>query len=79
MLALKMMGAEDKSDSDCSKSFRIITVEKSELVAFCRDENGLPLVKVSDLDGFVTTWYPEGNTYVMNETGKTIATFSHMY
>jgi len=79
MLALKMMGPEDKSDSDCSKSFRIITVEKNNLISFCRDEDDRPTIKISDIDEFVTTWYPEGNTYVMNENGKTIATFFYMY
>lgn len=38
----------------------------------------IPCVTIMEVDGSgAVNWYPEGNTYVMNEAGRTVATFAH--
>lgn len=89
---LKMMGAGPAPDNDSRQVFTLldeVTVaqfgrllndkeaEKPEhrLVA----DHG-PYVDVTFRDGSTERYYPEGNCYLMNDTGKTIASFGvHPY
>jgi len=74
---LKIMGNENAPDCDSRKSFRIFEVEKH--VQFSRNETGHAFVAFriagegedGDLNRFMLT----ENAYVMNDSGKTIASF----
>jgi hypothetical protein len=82
MLLIKMMSGEDKPDGQNDKSFDLVQVNSLENVKFFRDsedEKHEPIVRIFKQDGEYSTYYPKGNTYVLNENGKTIATFAHCY
>lgn len=93
MIYIKMMSGEDKPDSNTSKGFELICVDSLAFVTFARVGGdapvdmdycgkkitigpGNPAIEIYVGDK-VETYYPAGNTYVMNESGKTIASFAH--
>lgn len=89
MIYVKMMSGENLSDGNNSKGFTLIEVENMNYIKFSRigsnEETestpaGSPVVTVFlNIDGSEKiSWYPEGNTYVLNKLGQTIASFGHM-
>ena len=82
MFLIKMMSGEDKPDGQNDKSFELVQINKLENVKFFRDpddDKHEPIVRVFKQDGEYDTYYPQGNTYVLNENGKTISTFAHCH
>lgn len=86
MIYVKMMSDENIPDGSNTKAFTLIEVKNSNFVKFGRvtPENatdtkpaGSPIVKIGlNIDGTGPIhYYPDGNTYLLNESGKTIATF----
>ncbi len=69
---VKMMSGENLSDRNPSKSF--LLVESHGAVNCARDDNGKPRIQIPTDVGKIATYYPLGNTYII-ENGKTIATF----
>lgn len=87
MYYVKMMSDENIPDGDCSKGFKLIEVKGLNSVTFKRvlaedaterKPEGSPIVCVwCDKECTEMKYYPDGNTYVQNEKGDTIATFYH--
>lgn len=77
---LKIMSGEDAPDGDSRKTYRLFSHVSS--VNFDRRAKGTAVAEVVfDVDsasGVGITLELEGNTYLMNEDGKTIATFGCM-
>ena len=70
---LKMMDGYDQSDSDPRKTFTIfddVTSVNFNII------DGKPTVYVCFRTGGDERYDVHGNVYVMNDTGKTIATYS---
>lgn len=84
---LKMMSAENAPDGDSRKTFRILSdvlsVEFTRLLSdkeAKKPENRLvanqgPKASVLFRTGPGETFWPEGNCYLMNDAGDTIASF----
>ena len=84
---LKIMSGEDAPDGDTRKTFRImadvLSVEFSRELSAAeakKPENRLianqgPMAKVLFRSGPGETFWPEGNCYLMNDAGETIASF----
>lgn len=75
MYAIKIMSGENLADSDVGKGFKIILVDVGTPFEFGHSEStGEPYVQIWSKNS--STQYPlTGNAYVMNEDGKTIASF----
>lgn len=75
MYAIKIMSGENLADSDVGKGFKIILVDASTPFEFGRcPKTGDPYVQIWNKGESVQ--HPlTGNAYVMNEDGKTIASF----
>lgn len=71
-LIIKMCAGTDKSDVHYGKEFQIIHVPEFTVVSF--KQNPSPRM-IIDSD-FVGSMEVTGNVYVMNNDGKTIATFT---
>lgn len=70
---LKIMSGEDAPDGDTRKTFRLL--DDVIAVDFQRDSNQKPSVTVTFITGPGETFAPEGNCYLMNDDGDTIAAF----
>lgn len=69
---LKIMSSENAPDSDTRKSFQLLDhVESAEFVR----EGGSAHVAVLFNDGDREHFPCEGNAYLMNDNGKTVAQF----
>lgn len=81
MLYVKIMSDEDLPDTDPYKHYVIVPVENNEVIRFCTNEGGEPvisdlpryLLEVHSPTGGIETHPLTGNAYVMSESGKTIA------
>jgi len=73
-LVLKLMSGENGPDEDARKGFTLHSGVKT--VTFKRAADGTPLASVlfEDHPEF-EEWVLEGNAYVMNQAGKTVASF----
>lgn len=69
---LKLMGSEDCPDSDTRKTFRLI--QQVIDVTFERRDDGC-YVDFTAEDGAHVTTKADGNVYVLNDQGKTVASF----
>jgi hypothetical protein len=81
MLILKMMSNQDLPDNDCAKNFDLIPVGPRDRLRFVDDcsyegQPGIHLLATIDRGetGQHEIYPMEGNAYVMNLQGKTIAT-----
>lgn len=79
-LTVKMMGPEDAPDSDTRKTFRVWSDMSG--VDFSRPDGKTPIMRIAykeiqdnDVVESIEDFEVTGNVYVMNEAGKTIATF----
>ena len=83
---VKMMGGDDLPDTHPSKGFSLLTLREGEKVTFrkANKDDGSPNgasvenghVMVHDLaNGDRETYDLAGNVYVMNDAGKTIASY----
>lgn len=72
MLVLKMMSAENLSDSNVSKQFSLVACSN---VSFQRDGQSA-IAEIILADGTSESYSLSGNAYVM-QSGKTIASFAH--
>jgi hypothetical protein len=72
---LKIMSGENCADSDSRKTFRLL--DDVIAVRFDRNDNqpDRPSVTITFGKGPGETYWPEGNCYLMNDNGKTIASF----
>ena len=79
MTYLKIMNDSPLADHDPSKGFTVVSVDDEEEVAFHRFDNGSPVVTVGGYkpDSECRVYYPSGNTYILNDQGKTIGKFSY--
>lgn len=77
MYSIKIMSGQNLPDSDVGKGFKIITVAEGQMFEFGnRPDTGEPVVAVYGKGDGIDREYPlTGNAYVMNENGKTIASF----
>ncbi|ABY62867.1 hypothetical protein ST201phi2-1p034 [Pseudomonas phage 201phi2-1] len=77
MYSVKIMSGQNLPDSDVGKGFRIILVGEGQEFEFGnRPDTGEPFLVVRGKGDFTDVEYPlTGNAYVMNESGKTIASF----
>ncbi len=75
---LKMMSNQDLADSDDSKDYALIQLSKLETVHFDK-VNHPNTVLVTDDAGHTTRYAMRGNCYIMNDSGKTIATKGLLY
>ena len=73
MYQVKIMSSEDIPDSDSRKGFHLISGVKS--VMPMRGEDGRAFVSLHYPDGSGEHVEIQGNAYIMNENGKTIAAF----
>lgn len=89
MIYLKMMSGENIPDNDNSKAFRMVGVDESCGFNLFRIDSehetvdtpaGSPAISVNlSVDGMDRIcYYPKGNTYILNNNGKTIGSFAHM-
>lgn len=69
---LKIMSGEDCADSDTRKSFQLL--DHVESADFER-EDGKAKVAVLFASGDVESFDVDGNVYLMNDAGKTVASF----
>ncbi len=72
-MLLKIMGAEDASDSDSRKTFRLLAGVTA--VDFARKQGGSAVAGVSFDDGTHEEFEVVGNAYAMNDNGDTVASF----
>lgn len=72
-LIVKIMSADPIADDDTRKGFKLITGVLS--TEFGRSEDGSPVAYLWCGEPMPECFYPAGNTYVMNEAGRTIASF----
>lgn len=82
MLIVKIMSSEDTADSDARKSFALHAGVKSAI--FERRGDGTsddpstfrqPWLSLLFADGEKEAFEPQGNVYVMNERGQTVASY----
>lgn len=83
MLYVKIMSQQDLADTDPWHTYQIIPVANDQIMKF--QKNTVPegqvgnksgerfSLEVYSPDGSVASHFLAGNTYVMNEQGKTIA------
>lgn len=81
MLYLKMMSAENLPDSDTRKSFRLLCIAENKAVLFGLMAEGTPAERravfiVNDVGDTVDSYVLDGNAYLMNENGRTIASMA---
>ncbi|WP_454863355.1 hypothetical protein [Pseudomonas hormoni] len=76
MLTLKMMSDEDLMDYHPGKGYLLVDLGQGSEILFNRGKDGQPVISVKNGDGEYNSFYPRGNTYVM-QGGKTISTFHH--
>lgn len=69
---LKIMSGENAPDSDSRKSFRLL--DHVEAASFIRS-GGAPRATVLFENGEQEEFPCEGNAYLMNDSGKTVAQF----
>jgi hypothetical protein len=69
---LQIMSGEGCADSDSRKSFRLL--DDVTAVVFSRTSEG-PTAEVTFGEGPGETFWLAGNCYLMNDQGKTIASF----
>lgn len=69
---LKIMSGEDAPDSDSRKTFQLLDHVAS---AEFERENGRALAHVLFVSGEEESYPLEGNAYLMNDAGKTVASF----
>jgi hypothetical protein len=74
-MIVKFMSDEDMADACNAKQFRLFSDVRN--IDFTRNDDGEPLAWLTFRDGSMQTVGPQGNTYVMDDTGKTIETFAH--
>lgn len=72
-MLVKIMGAEDAPDDDSRKAFQIYSDVIG--VAFDRDDPDHPQVRLRFSKGEPECFEVPGNVYVMNDNGKTVASF----
>ena len=79
MTYLKIMNDSKLPDHDPSKGFIVVSVDADEDVEFHRFDDGSPVVTVGAYkpDSECRVYYPSGNTYILNDQGKTIGKFSY--
>lgn len=78
MYSIKIMSSEDMADSCADKGFKMILVEAGDTFEFGHDVYGEPIVTITGFragEPTNSTYLLTGNTYVMSETGKTVASF----
>lgn len=76
MLIVKMMSDEDTPDTDARKSYRLFTGVVD--VKFERGSQGEPYMNLMfNGEDDQETYDVIGNVYVMNEAGKTVASFGN--
>lgn len=80
MLYVKIMSDEDMPDTDPYKNYRIVPVERNEVMQFVPNpikstDGSEPrfMLEVHGPEGGIETHHLSGNAYVMTENGKTIA------
>lgn len=80
MLYVKIMSNQDLPDTDQNHNFTIVPVENNEVMEFVQDLDPKTdtspryALRVHSPEGGYETHPLTGNAYVMNESGKTIAT-----
>lgn len=88
MLYVKIMSGEDLPDTDPHKNYTVVPVQNNEVMQFVRNQESLvwesgsregPVpcryqLEVHAPEGGIEWHDLSGNAYVMNESGKTIAT-----
>lgn len=80
MLYVKIMSSQDLPDTDQNHNYTIVPVENNEVMEFVQDQDPKTATSpryallVHGPDGGHETHPLTGNAYVMNESGKTIAT-----
>jgi hypothetical protein len=89
MLYVKIMSGEDLPDTDPCKNYTIVPLQNNEVMQFVRNQESLVWesgaqevgprpcryqLEIHAPDGGIETHDLSGNAYVMNESGKTIAT-----
>ena len=84
MLYVKIMNKKSLSDDDRSSNYKLVTVQNNQIIEFCdspsvqstvcSSESARFSLEVRSPDGEVFRHDLFGNAYVMNESGKTIAT-----
>lgn len=87
---IKIMSKEDKADNNCSKGFQLIPVDndrylietgiagKSDsIICFEQSEQNKPYICVIDrFDKIILEiYFPEGNVYIVNDSGQTVSAF----
>lgn len=73
-ITIKMMSDQNLPDSDNNKDFNLIVVGDGYSMSFKGNE-GNPVLGLTGLSGSTTHRKIHGNVYVMNDQGKTIATY----
>lgn len=74
MLYVKMMSDEDMPDESTQKCYQLLPVgDHDELSFYSTDGGESKCLDITKQDGTVITRNLIGNVYVMNESGKTIA------
>lgn len=71
MMYLKLMSAQDLPDNAAEKNFTVVQILDHEQLDFMRDGDRV-VAHVSGDNGF-RQFYLDGNAYVLNAQGKTIA------
>jgi len=75
-VVIKMMSAEDLSDANCSKGFKLYILDPTHTYEFERLIDQSSFLVIKDQSGeTVIDEQVTGNCYVM-DSGKTIATFA---
>lgn len=87
MLTLKLMSDENLADHDTRKTFKLYQCDQCHFYRQppkTEDGSKVPVVELEYVDRsgeapvvMTRTIYLEDNAYVMNESGKTIASFAH--
>lgn len=70
---LKMMSGENAPDGDSRKAFRLL--DDVTAVDFRRDEDEKATVTITFRQGPGETFSPNGNCYLLNDAGDTVASF----
>lgn len=80
MMYIKLMSDENLADTDATKRFAMITVGDKDKVDFkyqeYLDKPPEPVLVITEESGDTTPYFMEGNVYIMNQNGKTIAHYS---
>ena len=74
-MILKMMSGEFMADSDSAKGYMLISEVDTCL---CSRDNGKPILQVTFLDDRLSAEFrPDGNSFLMNEAGRTVSSFAY--